>query len=145
MQRKQLMTRTKKNPFTLRARDFMQTGLMTITPETPLADVQRMFVEEEIHGAPVVDDQGVVRGIVSSLDLLRDSADLEGRGGGELTATDAMTRELVSVTSDTPVAEIAEKMRLQHIHRVLVIDDEELVGVVTSFDLLRALTPGTRA
>ena len=122
----------------------MQTGLMTVTPETPLADVQRMFVEEEIHGAPVVDDEGVVRGVVSSLDLLRDSAELEGRGGSELTATDAMTRELVSVTSDTPVAEIAQKMRLQHIHRVLVIDDEQLVGVVTSFDLLRALTPGIR-
>jgi len=124
----------------------MQTGLMTVTPETPLADVQRMFVEEEIHGAPVVDDNGVVRGIVSSLDLLRDvETDSDDRGDRELTALDAMTRELVSVTPDTPITEIAQKMRLQHIHRVLVIDNEELVGVVTSFDLLRALTPRPRA
>jgi CBS domain-containing protein len=82
---------------------------------------------------------------VSSLDLLRDSSELDDRGDKELTALDAMTRELVSVTPDTPVAEIAQKMRLQHVHRVLVIDNEELVGVVTSFDLLRALAPGARA
>ena len=124
----------------------MQTGLITVTPETPLSDVQRMFVEEEIHGAPVVDDNGVVRGIVSSLDLLRDGDEDDDRGNkGELTALDAMTKELVSVTPDTPITEIAQKMRLQHIHRVLVIENEELVGVVTSFDLLRALAPGPRA
>jgi CBS domain-containing protein len=124
----------------------MQTGLITVTPETPLSDVQRMFVEEEIHGAPVVDDNGVVRGVVSSLDLLRDGDEDDDRGNkGELTALDAMTKELVSVTPDTPITEIAQKMRLQHIHRVLVIENEELVGVVTSFDLLRALAPGPRA
>ncbi|MDB4958413.1 MAG: domain containing rane protein [Myxococcales bacterium] len=153
--------------FALRARDFMQINLLTVTPETPVLDIHRLFVEEEIHGAPVVDDEGVVHGVVSTLDLLRierDEADpsvgattayfrddrsyrrpswttnadeLEARLD-DVTAADVMTRELVTVTPDTPVAEVAQTMRDQHIHRVLVVEDRELVGVITSFDLLRA-------
>jgi CBS domain-containing protein len=153
--------------FSLRARDFMQTDLITVTPETPLLDIHRMFVEEEIHGAPVVDDEGAVIGVVSTLDLLRvvrdefepgagtaatyfsdhraytwlDSAsgasELEARLGN-VTAADVMTRELVTVGPDTPVAEVAQTMRVQRIHRVLVVRDRELQGVITTFDLLRA-------
>lgn len=39
----------------LRARDFMQTDVLAVSPETSLFDIHRMFVEEEIHGVPVVD------------------------------------------------------------------------------------------
>lgn len=140
----------------------MQTDLLTVTPETPLLDVQRMFAEEEIHGAPVVSEDGVVCGVVSTLDLVRAGRDsdrgtaasiayfredqmsaavmecaVEG-GYDKLTVGDVMTRELVTVTPDTPVAEVAHAMRNQRIHRVLVLEGRELVGVVTSFDLLRA-------
>lgn len=151
-------------PKSLRARDFMQTDLMTVTPETRLLDVQRMFAEEEIHGAPVVSENGVVCGVVSTLDLARAGRDTERSTAGsvayfredrmptalmddevengydKLTVGDVMTRELVTVSPETPVAEIARTMRNQRIHRVLVLDGRELVGVVTSFDLLRAFT-----
>ena len=136
----------------------MQTQLLTVRPETPLLDIHRMFAEEEIHGAPVVDEDGHVRGVVSTLDLvraLRDecespetataffrddrgytgvawSAELQARLG-EICAADVMTRELVTVTPDTPVADVARTMREQHIHRVLVVEDHALVGVITSF------------
>jgi CBS domain-containing protein len=123
------------------ARDVMQSDIITINPETRVLDIHRMFVEEEIHGAPVVDDDGVVCGVVSSLDLLRIVRDeLEPDAGEDgLTAKDAMSRELVSVPSTATVAEIANVMRSQRIHRVLVIDDKELVGVITTFDLLQVL------
>jgi CBS domain-containing protein len=154
----------------LRARDFMQTDLLTVTADTPLVDIHRLFVEEEIHGAPVVDDDGAVVGVVSTLDLLRvvrdefeagtatsyfrdhgsytwmrsvsTDGELEGRFGSA-TAVDVMTRELVTVTLDTPVAEVAHTMRVQRVHRVLVVEDRELRGVITTFDLLRAFVPDT--
>ena len=53
------------------ARDVMQTHLVTVEPELPLVDVHRLFVEEEITGAPVVDDTGRLLGVISSTDLLR--------------------------------------------------------------------------
>jgi len=144
----------------------MQTDLLTVTPDTPLLDIHRMFVEEEIHGCPVVDDDGGVIGVVSTLDLLRfvrDEIDpgagaatayfsgdhsyawTESAAAGELearlgnvTAGDVMTRELVTVTPDTPVADVAAIMRTQRIHRVLVVRGRELQGVITTFDLLQA-------
>jgi len=123
------------------ARDVMQSDILTVTPDTRVLDIHRMFVEEEIHGAPVVDDDGVVCGVVSSLDLLRVVRDeLEPSTADDaLTARDAMSRELVSVSSTATIAEIANVMRSQRIHRVLVIDNKELLGVITTFDLLQAL------
>jgi CBS domain-containing protein len=126
----------------LRARDFMQTDVLAISPETSLHDIHRMFVEEEIHGAPVVDEDGTVCGVITSLDLLRPAADEVDTD--ELTAADIMTRELVAVSPDMPIADVAETMRAQHVHRVLVIENRELCGVLTTFDLLRAFVPDKR-
>jgi CBS domain-containing protein len=149
------------------ASDVMQRDIITIAPEMQILDVYRMFVEEEIHGAPVVDESGNVRGVVSTLDLLRVVREELEPGAGatatsyfreelpfsshmkmpddlqdrvqQLTAYDAATRELVSVRSTTTVEEVARVMLQQHIHRVLVIDDGELLGVISSFDLLRVV------
>ena len=124
------------------ARDFMQTDVLIVSPETPLVDIHRMFVEEEIHGAPVVDDDGKVCGVITSLDLLRPGADEIDTD--RLTAADIMTRELVAVSPDMPIADVAETMRAQHVHRVLVIENRELCGVLTTFDLLKAFVPDKR-
>jgi CBS domain-containing protein len=125
----------------MQARDFMQTDVVTVTPGTLLSTVHRLFIEEEIHGAPVVDEDGRVIGIVSTLDLSRASADeLDPDAALAMTAADVMTPEVVAVTPETSVTDVARLMRAQHIHRVLVVRDRELVGVVTTFDLLRALT-----
>lgn len=153
----------------LLVRDLMQRDVLVVSPDTSLLDVHRLFVEEEINGAPVVDEgDGAVRGVISSLDLLRAVRDeydhvapvagayfrdeLPGSDPNwndapadfaermaSLTASDAMVRECVSVRSTTPVADAAQLMRAQRIHRVLVIDDGELVGILTTFDLLEVL------
>jgi len=153
---------------TLRARDLMQRDPITVSPETSLLSVQQLFLEEEINGAPVVDDRGAVLGVISSLDLLRAVQDEYGGGVatgpayfredlpysgpdwlqapqdfqdrlGQLTAIDAAVRDIVSVSPDAPLAEVAATMRGQRIHRVLVVEGGELVGILTTFDLLRAL------
>jgi CBS domain-containing protein len=151
----------------VRARDLMARDVISVTPETRILDIHRLFVDEEIHGAPVVGDDGIVYGVVSTLDLLRVTRDELARGAGstsyfrdellysgpdwlampedfqdrmqELTARDAMTREIVMVSPDATAEEVAETMREHHIHRVLVGEDRVLQGVVTTFDLLRVL------
>ena len=128
----------------LRARDLMQADVLTVGEDTPLVDIHRVFVEEEIHGAPVVDDAGRVCGVVSTLDLaraLRDDSESADAYASASCAADVMTRELVTVTPDTPIVEVARTMREQRIHRVLVVEDAALVGVITTFDLLRAFIP----
>jgi len=149
------------------ARDVMQTDVITVSPDEPLLGVQRLFVEEEIGGAPVVDDAGRVVGMIASVDVLRavseehDSARMDSTyfrellefsgpdwiAGSEdfqdrlreMTASDAMTDGVVTVDVDAPVPAVARTMRENHIHRVLVVDQERLVGIVSTFDLVGLL------
>ena len=152
------------------ARDLMQTDVVTVSSESPLLSVHRLFIEEEINGAPVVNEEdSKVIGVISSLDLLRavqeeydtgagattpiyfrdqlpysgpdwlrDPEDFQDRMAG-LTASDVMVREMVSVSADAEISEVAHIMRNQRIHRVLVVDDGELRGILTSFDLVGLL------
>lgn len=152
------------------ARDLMERDVITVTPETRVLDLHRLFVEEEIHGAPVVGDDGIVVGVVSALDLLRIVRDELEPGAGstvttyfrdelpysgpdclrmpedfqdrmqELTAADAMTRAIVMVGPDATVDEIARTMSAHRVHRVLVGEGRVLQGVITTFDLLRVLS-----
>jgi CBS domain-containing protein len=149
------------------ARDLMQTQVVTVDPETPLVDVQRLFVEEEINGAPVVSDDREILGVVTSLDVLRaveeehDTAasysvyfreSLEFSGPdwsrmpedfqdrlAQLTAADAMTKGVISVTADAPASQIARTLRSNHVHRVFVVEDGALLGVISTFDLIAVL------
>jgi CBS domain-containing protein len=151
----------------LLARDVMQTGVIQVGPETPLVDIQRLFVEEGISGAPVVDETGRLLGVIASSDLLRavteerDTAvaepryyreNLEFSGPdwnhaledfqdrlAELTVADAMTEGGATVAPDTSIPEVARLMRAGRIHRVFVVDGEALVGIITSFDLVALL------
>ena len=59
----------------LYARNIMQSQVVSVSPDDPLPSVQRLFFEEEIHGAPVVDDQGRVVGLISTIDLLHAAAE----------------------------------------------------------------------
>ncbi len=120
----------------------MQTDIMTVDPDTAIVDVHRLFAEEEIHGAPVVDEDFRVCGVVSALDLLRAVGerydDFEDRMR-DVTASDVMTGAIVTVSPDATASEIARIMRSQRVHRVLVVEGRDLLGVITTFDLLAAV------
>jgi CBS domain-containing protein len=147
----------------------MERAVLTVGVDTPILDAQRLFVEEEVHGAPVVDDDGAVVGVVSTLDLLRAIRDeLEPGAGataptyfraelpyagpdwlagpldlqdrvGALVVADAMCRELVACGPEAGVDELARLMLAQRVHRVLILEAGVLLGLVTTFDLLRVL------
>jgi CBS domain-containing protein len=145
----------------------MQTHLISVNPETPLLAVHRLFVDEEITGAPVVDETGRLLGVISSVDLLRaveeehDAASagsrhfqdiLEFSGPewqegpdnfqdrlGEQTVSDAMTRGGITVAPETTVSDVAATLRKHRIHRVFVVDGDQLCGVISTFDLVALL------
>jgi len=154
----------------VRARDLMQRDIITVSPDMPILDVYRLFVEEEIHGAPVIDDDQVVRGVITTLDLLRVTRDELESGAAAtssdyfradlpfpvagwmhlpddlqdhlatIVARDAMSKEIVTVDVDTMIEEVAQVMLSHRVHRVLVSGKNGLEGVLTTFDLLRAVS-----
>ena len=64
-------TPTPIDQLSMTARDVMQTSVLSIVPDAPLASIQQLFFDEQIHGAPVIDDTGRLVGIVTSMDLVR--------------------------------------------------------------------------
>jgi CBS domain-containing protein len=150
-----------------RARDVMETAIVSVGPDTPLIDVHRLLTEEEISGAPVVDDEGALLGVITATDLLRAVTeeheasradtnyfrdllpysspdwlsapeDFQDRLS-ELRAEDAMTREVLTISPDASVALVARELRARHFHRVFVAERDRLVGVVSAFDLLKVV------
>jgi CBS domain-containing protein len=147
--------------------DVMQRDVVSVSPDATLAQVQRILYEEEISGAPVVDETGQVVGVISVADLLRAASDTDetppiypaylfellefspgeipgGEDGftqrlEERRVADFMTVDLCSVPPDASVAEVARVLRENRIHRVLVLERGELYGVISTFDLLGEL------
>ncbi len=142
------------------AKDIMTTEVVTVAPGTPVAEIAATFLDRRISAAPVSPDGKSVLGIVSEGDLMRrPEADTDQRNaswwltifrdGPELasefkkshgqTAADVMTKGAVTVDENTPVAEVAEVLEKNHIKRVPVMRDGDLVGIVSRANLLRAL------
>lgn len=144
----------------MQARDVMTTGVITVSPDTPVHEIARLLVDKRISGVPVVDAEGHLLGIVSEGDLVRRLeeeddgrrrswwldllASPEERAQGYVRAhgrraSDIMTREVVTVAPDTPVGTIARLLEERHIKRVPVVHQGKVVGIVSRADLLRAL------
>lgn len=150
----------------MRAHEVMTRDLVTIPPKTPLDAIARLFAERGISGAPVVDADGKLLGLVTESDLMRRIAAPEDRPRGWLrdaftpagrqaadyarlhgrVARDVMTTALVTAETDTPIAEIAKAMEERGIRRVPVLREGKLAGIVSRADLIRALaTPDATA
>ena len=125
----------------------MKTEVITVTPSTPLVEFARILAEDRISGAPVVRVDGVLVGIVSKTDLvermLQDNpkygtAQSDGPGWNEdwRQVDDIMSNEILTVAPSTPLADVARRMARDRVHRVVVIENDKIVGIVTSLDLL---------
>ncbi|MBI1733983.1 MAG: CBS domain-containing protein [Candidatus Rokubacteria bacterium] len=142
------------------AKDVMTTRVVTVAPETLVEDIARLLLTHRISAVPVLDATGELVGIVSEGDLMRRAdtgtarhapwwraltADFDDRAREYARthgrhAADVMTRYVVTVTVDTPVAEIARVLEERHIKRVPVVNGAgRLIGIVSRADLLRAL------
>ena len=160
------------DPKVLKARDVMTPGPITVRSNLSLPELGAFLVENEISGAPVVDSQGCLVGVVSVNDLARAAGVLAGFGAapgsdyfeqgglrlvsewetatvvspqpfeGEMSdhsVSEIMSSLIDSVSADTSVSEIARIMVSRRHHRVLVTRDDQLLGIVTSLDLVALL------
>lgn len=145
------------------AGDIMSKELVTVQLTTTLRGLAITLHEHKISGAPVVDEDGCLVGVVSQTDLVRhdmqphkagrivplhhlDESDLEElRVGfltedyGDATVSDIFTPYSVTTAVHTPLEDVAALMVEKGIHRVVVVDGKKVVGIVTSMDILKAL------
>jgi CBS domain-containing protein len=143
----------------MRARDIMTKEVITVTPETSVEEIAFLLLKYNISGVPVVERDKVV-GVVSEADLLykkklptslvyiyqhgsylkpNELAE-EDKKIRATKAKEVMTREVISVSPETKVTEIVSIMEEKGIKRVLVMEGDKLVGIVSKLDVLRCLT-----
>jgi len=120
----------------MRLRDIMTAGVVTIGPRETAAAARAKMRGNGIRHLVVVDDDRVV-GIISERDLARRSGNRSGA-----TVADLMTPDVVSATPATTLRQAANLMRGRTIGCLLVVDGEDLVGIVTTTDVLVQLGRG---
>ena len=114
----------------LAVRDLMTTSVISVRPGTTVHEAQEEMHVADIRHLPVVDERQRLVGILSDRDLLR--------AAGRRTVAEIMTRDVVSVTPDTPARTAAAEMLGNKIGALPVLgEDFELVGLVTETDFLR--------
>lgn len=127
-------------------RDWMTANPITITPKTTLPEAHRLMLERHIRRLPVV-DHGKLKGIVTIGDLRK--AEPSGATTlsiyelnylvAMLTVDKIMTREVITVSSDTPLYKAARLMLENKIGGLPVLDDGRVVGIITDSDIFRVL------
>jgi len=125
-------------------RDVMKPHVVTVVPEMTVRELVQTFLEEHVRGAPVLGPTGKVIGVVSEADVLRvmlharsaeeEARDLDARRVGEIMGPVG----LVFAPGDA-VARVARSFAADGLQRVVVIENDILLGIVTPADLMRSL------
>jgi CBS domain-containing protein len=143
----------------MNAADIMTQPVVSVAPEETIAEAARLMVQHRISGLPVIDKSGALLGIVTEGDLLHraelgterqrhrwiellmgpgrlagDYVDAHARKVGEV-----MSEAVVSVTPHDPLSDVVELMEKRHIKRLPVVEDGQLVGIISRANLVRAL------
>jgi len=120
-------------------RDYMAGRVVSFKPDTEVLDAIHELVQNRIAGAPVVDDQGELVGMLSELDCLKIAlnAGYYGDWGGPV--ADYMTANVETVDADMSIIDLAQKFLTSGFRRFPVLRNNRLVGQISRRDVLRAL------
>jgi len=147
----------------IKARDIMRKEVVTVRPETSVEDAGRLFIEKDISGAPVLDDNGNLVGIVTENDLISKEkrfhiptiirifdafipiesdakVEQEIRKMAATTVGEICTRDVITINEDTDLNDIATIMAEKKVHLLPVMKEGKLTGIVGKKDLIRALS-----
>ena len=143
----------------MKAKDIMTENVVTVKPETSVIEIAKLLVERQISAVPVVDNENRILGIVSEGDLMRrpetetethrswwlqavtdqEMLAREYAKSHGLDAQTVMTQDVVTVTENTSLADIARTLETNRIKRVPVVRDDQLVGIVSRANIIQAL------
>lgn len=126
----------------VKVQDYMATNLISFSPETQLFDAIRALQEYGISGAPVVDAEGRLLGMLSELDCLKailtQTYHEEEMGSGGHVA-DYMTPRVDTVPYDADLTEVSRRFMELGRRRLPVVHLGKLVGQISRRDVLRAV------
>lgn len=164
-------TQVRKKPLTLKcatAGEMMTPNPISLTSISTLKRALAFLIDHHFSAAPVIDDAGHAVGVISVTDIMRfikkqdafrpgrceyydntwlnlpkdGCVDATVNGGAETEVHHVMTPMVFSVTPQTPASQVIDAMLAENVHRLFVVDDVGvLIGVISTFDILKKLRP----
>lgn len=138
--------------------DVMKKDVVSILKGTPYREVAKILIEKKVSGAPVIDEAGKIIGVVSEKDLFRaiypsyedfyespeshldfEELEREVKGANHKKVEDFMSSRLITADPETPILKIGALMVATGIHRVPVVENGKVVGMVGRGDIYRAI------
>jgi CBS domain-containing protein len=150
-------------------KDVMIRDIVALAPDTSIEAAGRLLALHSISAAPVVDAEGRALGVVSLSDIASPNSPRSSAQGkhfyyriwrGQIhaegivcyepstqhgVASDVMSVPLVTIDADAGVDEAARRLLVSHIHRLFVVEDGRVTGVISALDCLRTLVGGESA
>jgi CBS domain-containing protein len=117
-----------------KARDVMNTELITIRTDATVGDAIRCLLANRISGVPVIDEHGCLAGIVSEYQLLEALYRPEVK---KESVCNLMTKDVITIAEDAALPDVANLLLLHRIRRVPVVSRGKMVGIISRRDLLR--------
>jgi len=147
----------------LTAKDIMTRDAITVRTTTTIEELARILMEQKISGAPVVNDDGELIGIVTENDLIsrdkrlhiptvmrlfdafivlesQSKIEKEIKRMTAITVDDIYTKEVITVAEDTPVQDIATIMSEKKVHLIPVVEGKKILGIIGKIDLIKGIT-----
>jgi CBS domain-containing protein len=121
------------------AREIMQSRVDTVPIDMSVLDAVRLLLQRGHSGAPVVDAEGRLRGVLSEHDCVRVLAEAVAEGWPEGRVGDRMSSEVECVPPSEDVLSLASRFSRGRHRRLVVVEDEQPIGLITRRDLLAAL------
>lgn len=136
----------------IQVKEIMSTNLVSVTPESTIKDVKDILESKRLHHIPVVEADKLV-GIVSMTDFLRLSMGATLYEAGEafdnegindiiydsLKVGEVMTKNPATISPETTIKEAADLFELNMFHALPVVENDQLKGIISTYDLIRFL------
>ena len=123
------MTSLPKKP----VRDYMSMPLISLEPDMTIAYAMKTLLQKKIHGAPVLEN-GNLAGIVTLTDIV---TSIDKGMTGENLVREMMVKDVITIPDDRRLYEVIRQFKERDVGRVIVVDGEKPVGILTHSDILR--------
>jgi len=130
-----------------RVSDLMTRDVRTIAQDAPMSSAIQLLADGHVSALPVLNGRGDMVGVVSSTDILAAEAETDdsrslGRVVTQTNVAEIMATTPKTIQADADIKLAAQEMLYLDVHRLFVVEDGALVGVISQSDIVRAVATG---
>lgn len=114
---------------------IMTKNPVSLKPDSTLAEVHDLFAANRIHHIPITDASGDLMGLITTYDLWKLNLPFENYK--EMKVSEVMSTKLAKISTSDKVGTAAELFLDNRFHAIPVVENNKLLGIVTSFDVLK--------